>query len=157
MERFWLFVHLVGMAGFLMAHGVSTFAMFQLRSVNGDRDQIFELCERSKRAVAPMYVSTGLLLVGGVAGGIAGKWFGEAWLWVSIFVLLVTMAAMSSITTPYMKKLRDGCTRWHDGSYTLSDEDLQAALDGPVISMTAGVGTLGLLIILYLMVYKPGA
>jgi hypothetical protein len=156
MERFWLFVHLVGMAGFLAAHGVSMFAMFQLRSVDGDRNTIFDLCDRSKRAVGPMYVSTALLLIGGVAGGIAGKWFGESWLWISILVLLATMAAMSSITTPYMKKLRDGCTRWHDGSYTLTDGELRAALDGPIISITAGVGTLGLLIILYLMIYKPG-
>jgi cytochrome bd-type quinol oxidase subunit 2 len=157
MARFWLFMHLVGMAGFLAAHGVSMFAMFQLRAVGADRDRIFDLCDRSKRSVGPMYVSTGLLLLGGVAGGIVGKWFGDAWLWVSILVLLATMAAMSSIATPYMKKLRDGCTRWHDGSYTLSDEDLRAALDGPIISITAAVGTLGLLLILYLMVYKPGA
>jgi cytochrome bd-type quinol oxidase subunit 2 len=156
MQRFWLFVHVVGMAGVLTSHGVAVFAMFQLRATGGDRERIFDLCERSKRSVAPMYASLGLLLLGGVAGGIVGMWFGDAWLWASILVLLATMAAMSSITTPYMKKLRDGCTRWHDGTYTLSDEDLRAALEGPVIPITTATGTLGLLIILYLMVYKPG-
>jgi hypothetical protein len=157
MERFWLFVHLVGMAGFLTAHGVSMFAMFQLRGVGTDRDRVFDLCDRSKRSIGPMYLSTGLLVLGGVMGGIAGEWFGDGWLWVSILVLLATMAAMSSITTPYMKKLRDGCTRWHDGSYTLSDEDLREALEGPIVPLTTAVGSLGFLIILYLMVYKPGA
>jgi hypothetical protein len=157
MGEFWLFLHLVGMAGFLATHGVSMYAMFQVRAVDGDRDKIFDLCELSKRSVPPMYMSTALLLVGGVAAGIQGKMFGRSWLWISILVLLATMAVMSSVSTPYMKKLRDGCTRWHDGSYTLNDEELGAALSGPITSITAAVGTLGFLLILYLMVYKPGA
>jgi hypothetical protein len=157
MLEFWLFLHLVGMAGFLATHGVSMYAMFQVRAVDGDREKIFGLCELSKRTVPSMYVSTGLLLVGGVAAGIQGKMFGQSWLWISILVLLATMAVMSSVSTPYMKKLRDGCTRWHDGSYTLSDEELGTALAGPITSITAAVGTLGFLLILYLMVYKPGA
>ena len=157
MGEFWLFLHLVGMAGFLATHGVSMYAMFQVRAVDGDRGKIFDLCELSKRSVPPMYMSTALLLVGGVAAGIQGKMFGRSWLWISILVLLATMAVMSSVSTPYMKKLRDGCTRWHDGSYTLSDEELGAALSGPITSITAAVGTLGFLLILYLMVYKPGA
>ena len=156
MLEFWAFLHLVGMAGFLAAHGVSMYAMFQVRTVDGDRERIFELCDLSKRTVPSMYASLGLLLVGGVAAGIQGKLFGQSWLWISILVLLATMAAMSSMATPYMKKLRDGCTRWHDGSYTLSDEELTSMLTGSVTTITAAVGTLGLLVILYLMVYKPG-
>jgi cytochrome bd-type quinol oxidase subunit 2 len=157
MAEFWLFLHLVGMAGFLAAHGVSMYAMLQVRTAGTDRAQIFELCQLSKRTVPPMYVSTGLLVVGGVAAGIQRDMFGESWLWISILVLLATMAMMSSVATPYMKKLRDGCTRWHDGTYALSDEDLHATLAGPVTMLTSAVGTLGLLVILYLMVYKPGA
>ena len=157
MRSFWIFLHLVGMAGFLATHGVSMYAMFQVRAVDGDRGKIFDLCLLSKRTVAPMYVSTGLLLVGGVAAGLVGHMFGRSWLWISILVLLATMAAMSSVATPYMKKLRDGCTQWHDGTYTLSDEDLQATLAGPITAIMAAAGTIGLLVILYLMVYKPGA
>jgi hypothetical protein len=154
---FWMFLHLVGMAGFLATHGVSMYAMFQVRGMDGDRDKIFDLCLLSKRTVGPMYISTGLLIVGGVAAGLKGRMFGQSWLWVSILVLLATMAMMSSVATPYMKKVRDGCTLWHDGTYTLSDDDLQAALDGPVTTITTAVGTIGLLAILFLMVYKPGA
>jgi hypothetical protein len=56
-----------------------------------------------------------------------------------------------------MKRLREGCTRWSDGSFTLSDEDLRATLDGPATAITAASGGIGLLVILYLMVFKPGA
>lgn len=157
MLSFWILVHLVGMAGFLATHGVSMYAMFQVRTVDGDRDKIFDLCLLSKRTVGPMYGATGLLLVGGIAAGLEGHRFGQSWLWISIAVLLATMAMMSSVATPYMKRLRDGCTRWHDGTYTLSDEDLSAALRGPVTLITAAAGAIGLLVILYLMVYQPGA
>jgi len=95
MLSFWIFVHLVGMAGFLATHGVSMYVMFQVRAVDRDRDKIFDLCLLSKRTVTPMYLSTGLLLAGGVAAGLVGHMFGQSWLWISILVLLATMAAMS--------------------------------------------------------------
>jgi hypothetical protein len=56
-----------------------------------------------------------------------------------------------------MKRLREGCTRWSDGTYTLDDDGLLAALDGPTTAITAATGGIGLLVILYLMVFKPGA
>jgi phage shock protein PspC (stress-responsive transcriptional regulator) len=157
MLSFWIFLHLVGMAGFLATHGVSMYVMFQVRGMEGDRDKIFDLCLLSKRTIGPMYLSTALLVVAGVAAGIQAHRFGESWLWISIAVLLATMAMMSSVATPYMKKLREGCTVWHDGTYTLSEDELRAALAGPITLITAAVGTVGLLLILYLMVYKPGA
>ncbi len=157
MLSLWIFVHLVGMAGLLATHGVSMYAMFQVRAVDGDRDKIFDLCLLSRRTVGPMYVAIGVLVLGGVAAGLRGHMFGDSWLWISIVVLLATMALMSSLATPYMKKLREGCTLWHDGTYVLSEEDLAAALRGPVTMVTAAAGSLGLLVILYLMVYKPGA
>jgi hypothetical protein len=153
---FWVFLHLVGMAGFLTAHGVSVWVIFEIRDVEGDRDKILDLCDLSKRTIAPMYLSTALLLVGGVAAGIQGHWFRGWWLWVSVLALLATMAMMSSVATPYMKRIRDGCTRWHDGTFTMSDEELQAALGGPITTIISAVGTVGLLVIVYLMVYKPG-
>jgi hypothetical protein len=64
---------------------------------------------------------------------------------------------MSVVASPYMKRLREGCTRWADGTYTLSDDDLRAVLDGPATMITAGSGSITLVIILFLMVFKPGA
>jgi cytochrome bd-type quinol oxidase subunit 2 len=157
MYRFWVFVHLVGVAGFLVTHGVSMWAMFAVRSVGADRDRILEWCETSKRTVMPMYVSFGLLLLGGVAAGIDGSLFADLWLLVSLLLLLVLTALMSLVATPHMKRLREGCTRWSDGSYTLDDDALRTVLDGPATAITAASGGIGLLVILSLMVFKPGA
>ena len=50
------------------------------------------------------------------------------------------------IATPYMKRLREGCTRWADGTYTMSDDELAAALDGPATMITAGERSVGLVV-----------
>jgi len=155
--RFWVFLHLIGVAGFLVTHGVSMWAVFAVRATGGDRERILEWCETSKRTTMPMYVSFGLLLLGGIAAGIDGALFAEWWLLGSLALLLVLTAVMSVVATPHMKRLREGCTRWADGTYTLSDDELQGALDGPATVITAASGSIGLLVILYLMVFKPGA
>ena len=155
--RAWVFLHLVGMAGFLATHGVSMVAVFQLRAADGDRDGMLAICESSKRMNRPMYLFAMLLVLGGVAAGIEATSFDEVWLWGSLVILVATMAAMSFTATPYMKKVREGCTRWADGTYTLSDEELLAAVNGPMTVVITAIGGLALLIILYLMVFKPGA
>jgi hypothetical protein len=55
-----------------------------------------------------------------------------------------------------MKKVRAATTRWADGSYPTSQEDLEALLRGPQVRIISIVGVAGLAILLWLMVYKPG-
>ncbi len=157
MYRFWVFVHLVGVVGFLVTHGVSMWAMFAVRAVGTDRDRILDGCENSKTARVPMYISFGVLLLGGIAAGIDGALFAQWWLLASLGILLVLTASMSMIATPHMKRLREGCTRWADGTYTLTDEELEAVLNGPATMITAVTGTAGVLVIVFLMVFKPGS
>jgi Predicted integral membrane protein (DUF2269) len=154
--RFWVLIHLVGVAGFLAAHGVSMFALFAVRAAEGDRERILEWCEASKRTTLPMYVAFALLLLGGVAAGIDGSLFAQGWLLGSLVLLVLLTVLMSLVASPHMKRLREGCTRWADGSYTMSDEELRVALAGPATMITASTGGIGLLVILYLMVFKPG-
>jgi hypothetical protein len=156
MYRTWVLVHLVGVMGFLITHGVSMWALFAVRAVENDRDSILGWCETSKRTTKPMYISLGLLLLGGVAAGIDGSLFADWWLLGSLVLLLVLTALMSVVASPHMKRLREGCTRWADGTYTLSDDELRATLDGPATMIIAASGSIGLLVILYLMVFKPG-
>lgn len=157
MYRAWVFVHLIGVVGFLVTHGVSMWALFAVRAAGGDRDRILEWCETSKRTLKPMYISFVVLLLGGIAAGIDASRFAEGWLLASLVLLLVLTASMSMVASPHMKRLREGCTRWADGTYTLTDDELQAVLDGPATTITVVSGSGGLLVILYLMVFKPGA
>ena len=157
MYRFWVFVHLVGVVGFLLTHGVAMWTMFAVRAVGTDRERILDRCETSKATTMPMYISFGLLLLGGIAAGIDGALFAEWWLLGSLLLLLALTASMSMIASPYMKRLREGCTRWADGTFMMSDEELEAVLAGPVTMITAASGSIGLLTIVFLMVFKPGS
>ena len=157
MTDLWVFLHIVCVALFLLFHGVQMWAMFSLEPALPDREKIFDRAEQSRMASTPMYVSLGLLVLFGVIAGIDGDWFSHGWwLWGAIVVLLITVGLMSSLAGPFMKKVREGTTRWADGSYTMSDEELTTLLRGPRPRVIAFTGVAGLAILLWLMVYKPG-
>ena len=108
-------------------------------------------------AGTPMYASLGVLTLFGVIAGIDGSRFSHGWwLWGSIVVLLVTAGAMSGLAAPYMRSIREATTRWADGSYPTSDADLETLIRGPRGRLIAAIGLVGLAILLWLMVYKPG-
>lgn len=158
MDELWVFLHVLGVALFLLFHGVQVWALFALAPALPDRERIFDRAEQSRMAITPMYVSLGVVALAGVFAGIAGSWFSRGWwLWGSIGVLLATIGAMSAMAGPFMRKVREATTRWVDGSYPVSDEDLARMLRGPMPRTIAAVGIAGLALILWLMVYKPGA
>ncbi len=156
MTDLWVFLHLAAVAMFLLFHGVQVWALFALAPAFPDRERIFDRAEQSRMASTPMYVALGVLVLFGVIAGIDGSYFSNGWwLWGSIVVLLATIGAMASMAGPYMKRVREATTRWADGSYTMSDEDLETMLRGSRPRTIAAIGIAGLLIILWLMVAKP--
>jgi hypothetical protein len=158
-DEFWVFLHLTGVSVFLIVHGVQIWMMLALKPCFPDRDRIFDRAEISRRATLPMYLSLAVLLVFGVVAGVADEWFtgNAAWLWASIIILLVVTALMSLVATAFMRSVREATTRWADGSYRLDDDQLKALLDGPQVALSTAIGGVGLMVILWLMVYKPGA
>jgi len=156
MTDLWLFFHITAVVLFLLFHGVQMWAMFALAPALPDRERIFDRAEQSRMATLPMYISLGLLVLFGVLAGVAGSQFGNGWwLWGAIVVLLIEAGAMSGMAGPYMRKVREATTRWADGSYPVSDADLETLLRGPTPKVIAAIGIVGLVFILYLMVYKP--
>src|SRR5205809_5802891 len=86
--QFWFFVHLVGVFGFLLAHGVSVAVTFKLR---GERDpaRINALLQLSGSSIKGFYVSLLVLLVGGLAAATVGHLWSKAWIWSAIAVLVI--------------------------------------------------------------------
>ena len=158
MSELWVFLHIVGVSLFLLFHGVQMWMLFSLAPAFPDRDKMFDRADQSRMVGTPMYATLGLLTLFGVVAGIDGSWFSRGWwLWGSIVVLLATVGAMSALAGPYMRSIREATTRWADGTYATSDEDLEALVRGRRQAMIATTGMAGLAIILWLMVYKPGA
>jgi hypothetical protein len=148
----WLvFIHLVGLVLFAIAHGVSVYAAFTVRA---DRDprMVASHLAGSKIAVGPMYV--GLLLLG--IGGLGAAWSAgillAPWVIASYVVLLVVLGTMYAVATPYYIRIRELVG---DGA-TVDQGELDAALASRRPEVLASVGAVGLVLLVYLMVIKPG-
>ncbi len=105
MHRWWVFLHIAGAFGFLMAHGVSVYVTLRLPKER-DPARVSQLLELSASSVGFMWNSIGLLLIGGIAAGFTGHFWGQGWIWAAIVVLVVVMAAMYAMGTTWAKRLR---------------------------------------------------
>jgi hypothetical protein len=150
----WVFLHIVGVFGFLVAHGVSVGVAFRLRKER-DPKRIMALLDLSSSSVTLLYVSLLLLLTGGVVAGFIGNWWGFAWIWTALAALVVTMGLMYALATNYYKRLRTIAGAMAEGSQAVREEQLAVVLAGPRPWVLAAVGFGALLFILYLMMFKP--
>ncbi|MGH2739813.1 MAG: DUF2269 family protein [Actinomycetota bacterium] len=154
MYRWWVFVHIVGVFGFLTAHGASVAVAFRLR---GERNpaRIQALLELSGRSINAFFVSLLVLLTGGIVAGFLGHWWAQAWIWVSLGVLVATSLVMFLLGTPYYKRLRLAAQEASGGSEVVTEDRLVGVLRSPVPIILAFVGFGALGLILYLMMFKP--
>ena len=151
----WKFLHLLGLVGFLSSHGVSIFVLDRIRKADLDRGRITQLISLSGQTTVPMYVSLAILLAGGIGAGLTAHDFWHLWLVASIVILVVTVGLMTSIAAPYFKQITAACEVRPSGVPRKSDEELEALLNGSKNTLINVIGWVGLLSILYLMIFKP--
>jgi hypothetical protein len=152
--QWWVYLHIIGVFGFLLAHGVSVAVAFRVRKER-DPARILSLLELSASATSGMYGSLLLLLGGGIVAGFLGEWWGDGWIWTALAALLVTMGVMYAVATNYYKRLRTIAGAMAEGSQAVSETQLADVLSGPRPWILAIVGFGSLLFILYLMMFKP--
>ena len=153
--NWWVLLHVAAVLAFVGTHGVSMVVLFRLRKER-DRRKLEELIAFSGTTVRPMYISLGVLLASGVVAGIQGQWFKYWWIWAAIGVLLLSSVSMTIVARPYFKKVGEACGVRPTGVPRKSDEELDQILRGSSFHVINVTGTLGLLVILYLMIFKPG-
>jgi len=159
-----VFVHVTGAFAFVLAHGVAVFTGFRVRQEH-DRARIAALLDLSTASISLMY---GALLVAVVAGLLAagiGGWLGRLWPWTSIGVLIVVAAAMALIGTGHFRRLRQlvGASISRSQARRLppppdpetAEQELGLRLRSRRPELLAGIGSGGLLIVIWLMVLKP--
>jgi hypothetical protein len=152
--QWFVFVHLVGLVLFAFAHGASAFVALRLPGQR-DRAVVANYLETSQIATRTMYLGLILLLIGGAGAATISDFWTKPWVLGSIVVLVVVIALMYMLGTAYYAPLRAQLVG-KDGAAPMSDEALATYLDERRPRMLAGVGILGLLIIIWLMVLKPG-
>ncbi len=63
---------------------------------------------------------------------------------------------MLGMAAPYFRKITAACEIRPSGVPRTSDEELQELVGGRTAHVITAIGTVGLLLILYLMIFKPG-
>jgi len=150
MYLWWKLVHLVGVLGFLAAHGATAAVAGRLRRER-DPARIRSLLGLSRATRPWMYASLIVLLVGGIVDGFLGHWWGAGWIWVALILLALMLVAAFPLAVPYYVRVRRAVTEDAD----TSPEELAALLSSPRPIVIAAVETVGLLAIVWLMVLKP--
>lgn len=159
-QRWLVFAHILGAFTFVLAHGVSMFAALRLRSER-DQARVAALLDLSKSAVTVAAFAVIFLLASGIAAGFVGDYWGRRWIWASIAILVVLWGYMSFRGTRHNDAVRHavGSVGLYDKKGTeppSADPAAMAALLGsPRALELAAVGGVGLVVILWLMVFKP--
>ena len=154
--RWIVYLHVASVLALVATHGVSMVVLYRIRRER-DRRRILDLITLSGETILPMYISIGLIIVFGTWSGIVGNWFGDWWLWIAIVLLLATIGLMTAVAKPYFTKVKAACEVRPSGVPRISDEELGEILGSGTAHLITAIGVVGLLGILYLMIFKPGA
>jgi hypothetical protein len=152
--QWFVFAHLVGLVLFVFAHGVSAFVSWQIRTLR-DPAVITGYLAMSQQATRVAYVGLLVLLIGGAGAATEAGLWPKPWVWGSVIVLIAVFVGMYALAASYYYKLRD-LLAGKEGQPPIGAEGLAAYLDSRRPEAIAGVGALGLLVLVYLMVVKPG-
>ncbi len=149
----WLvFVHLVGLVLFAISHGVS---IAGAQAIRAERNPavIAARLDTSKKAVGISYAALVLLGVGGLGAAWIGGLLLAPWVIGSYVVLGVVLVVMWAVATPYYIRLR---TAIGDGSGDDLSPGAAALLRSRRYDVLTAVGAIGLVVLVGLMVLKPG-
>ncbi len=107
--------------------------------------RIRELLEVSEAASRLRWIFFALILVSGVVLGFLGSWWGSAWIWAALVVFALIALVMNRYGGRTIDQIAD----------TRDDAEMERLLTRFNPWLLAITGTGGLLLILYLMMFKP--
>jgi Predicted integral membrane protein (DUF2269) len=144
----WLkFLHIAGIGFFLLGHGISAGTSLMLRRASADAVRA-ALLRLSIQSAVVYYPALLLVLVTGIWMGFEGHWWKSGWIWTAIGVLVAVFVVMSALSLPY-HKARDAANAKPPTA------DLEPLLKRTRPIELAAVGSIGLLVLFFLMVFKP--
>jgi predicted integral membrane protein DUF2269 len=151
-----VFAHLSGLVLFAISHGASAFMAFRLRSAP-DMDTARALLSMGQSSLGPMYVGLLLLIIGGIGAAFGGDLWGQPWIIASVVVFIVVLVVMWAVASPYYMGIRKSLEEPRtDAASSVDWDDLKSRLDSRRPEVLMSSGTIGLLVLVWLMVLKPG-
>ena len=154
MYQWLVLLHLVGLALFIAMHGVSMWASFRVRG-EPNRDVVAALLGLSAQGNRVMYLGFLLLGIGGLGAAANAGWLTAPWVVASYIVLAAVILLMYIVGAGFYYTLRDGLVGT-EKTPRLDDAELAAVMDNRRPEALALIGLVGLLILFWLMVFKPG-
>lgn len=161
MHKWLVFLHVLGVMGFMLAHGGTT-AMTLLLKRERDPDGIRALLDLSSHSGSMLGVALLVMLGSGIAAGFTGRWWGEGWIWASLATLIGITAVMAWSSRAQYHKLRkvlgmpyfDG-RRERPAPPPGSEAEIYAVQATLSPGLLAAVGFGGTVLIGWLMMFKP--
>jgi hypothetical protein len=159
--RWLIFAHILGALLFLLAHGASASVGFRLRSER-DHERLRVLLDLSGRSYRVMAIGFLWILASGIILGVAQESWTQVWFWTALILLFVLSFIMTPLVAiPYNKvrkalglKAPMGGKR-AEAAPTPPIEEIPMWLERahPVAAALVGFG--GIVVIVWLMVFKP--
>ena len=160
--RWIVFLHVAGAFAFVAGHGVSMFVAFQVRRER-DRERLGALLDLSAWSLALAGLGLLVLFVSGIlAGLVLGSW-GKTWLWIALALFIVIALLMTPVGGTYFSRARLAIGQRtrnlkpaDPDPVPASDEELDAILTSRRPELLLVLGGAGFLVILWLMMFRPG-
>jgi amino acid transporter len=156
-----VFLHVLGAFMFVAGHGVSMFAVFQVRKEK-DRGKLAALLDLSGWSLAVAGIGLLILLISGIVAGLVLNSWGRWWIWISLALFLVIGILMTPVGGAYLRGVRVAIGQRPRNAkpgdpdpVPVSDGELAAlqASNRPEILLLLGAG--GFVVILWLMMFRP--
>ena len=156
-----VFIHILGVFGFLLAHGVSAAVLLRLRNER-DPGAVRTLVDLSRRSMIAMIVGGLVWLAAGILAGFSGNYWttGTYWIWASLLVAFVIIGVMTPYGRLYLDRVRgavgiDPKTGTVDSAHQVDPQALEAAISSGRPMLVAAIGVGGVIVLAWLMMFKP--
>ncbi len=142
MYQWIVFIHIASVLGLLLVHPVTV--AFHLKDERDDL-RIRELLEVTEAASTLRWIFFGFVILSGVVLGFLGSWWSSAWIWAALVIFVLIGLVMNLYGGRMIDRIAD----------TRDDVEMERLLARfrPWILGVTGAG--GLLLVLYLMLFKP--
>ena len=140
--RWFLLVHIGSLLGFMLSHGAPALVALRLPAPDPSSSLALLGIARDRVVILSMGATLALVLSTGVSMGLMGGFWNQGWIWATLASAIVVTFAMSFLGRKQFDKALD---QLKNGGQVQSGRRME----------TAAVGFLGLVFILWLVLFKP--
>jgi hypothetical protein len=148
-----VYLHLIGLVLFLLAHSASMWAVFKARGAR-DREVVRTLLEMSSQGAQASYLGLLLLGIGGLGAAWNANFLTTPWAIASYVVVVIVLVGMYAMGTGFYAGVRESIMG-SEKVAAVGDDEVFAALQNRRPEILAAIGLIGLLMLVYLMTFRP--